>query len=407
MVNSSREALVCMAFAALIGVVSVGRADIDPRTGRQLGGDAAPQNFAQYCQGELPRDRLSTFNAELARAEGALAAGNGDQADDALLGAFKAIFRGGAEDSALSVKCLGEQTARRWFNAKLAVWRVVSGDRRLEQSSRGNMRYLLAANANPDSTAKLIKGVAAERFKPAYRAVREAVQMIESEREYGAFILREEEQIQANGREVLGSLSEFAAREAAAALKAEDAAFRRPITPQERQALQALGGAGQLAAAMAGMELDVADQEQAMITGRQVDESREMLRRARAYELDAGAPAPSDRRAEMRGDTMIARADDKAHGLELRDTFYDMARDYFEFCRCDDKVAAAEAAQQRIQPALQAERDRREQQMEKTQAELQQKADAMQRDIEKMQKTDAEKKSFQEEADALEAELGF
>ena len=38
---------------------------------------------------------------------------------------------------------------------------------------------------------------------------------------------------------------------------------------------------------------------------------------------------------------------------------------------------------------------------------LEKKAEAVQQAVDDMQKTEAEKKSFNEEADALEAELGF
>jgi len=420
MVKLSRIWSVSLACAALAAVVGA-HADIDPRTGQQGGGDVSPQTFADFCGADMRRndargsalqDELTaTFYRELDRAEGALATGDEPAADDALRKASTAVYRGGTETD-LSVKCLGESTARRWFNAKLALWRLQPASRRLENASRDSMRYLMAADRSPDKVVERIKNGPADRFLQSYRAIQEAVGVIEAEREYGAFILREEDQIATTGREALGSLREYAENEAAATLEAEDAAFKRPATEQERQAAQALGGASQLAEAMAGLDIDSADQQEALTTRRQVYDSRELLQTARAYEIkpDDWTPAgkmPTDRRAEQRGDTLLARANDEARSLEVRDDYYNMARRYFEFCRCDGKVAAADAAQDGIQPALRAEEERREEVMEAKRAEFEQKAEATQKAVEDMQKTEAEKQSFKDEADALEAELDF
>ena len=403
-----------LGFASAACVI-VAQADIDPRTGLQGGGDASPQSFSEFCGAELRRndargqalqdEMTKRFYAELERAERALAAGNTAEAADRLTSAEGSIYRGGREDSITSVKCLGEPTARRWFKVSLSVWRAAKGDRRLEISWRRDMQYMLAAPAKPESVASTIEAAPADRFKGSYRAVSDAVEAIEADRNYGAFILREEEQIVANGREVLALLSDFARREAAAALKAEDAAFKRPATEQERQAAQAYRSGSQIGMAMAGVKVDMAELD--ITTGRQVGESMTQLERADAYGLEPGDRPPLDRRAEQRGDTLLARANDATQALEVRDGRYDLARSYFEFCSCNDKIARAGGAQAKIQPALQAERDRREQQMEAARADLEKKAEAARKGIDDMQKTEAEKKSFKDEADALEAELGF
>ncbi len=360
------------------------------------------------ARGQALQDELTArFYAELDQAERALAAGNVGEASDRLDSAESAAYRGGREDSMMSVKCFGEPTARRWFKVNLAVWRAATGDRRLEISQRRDTQYTLAAPAQPENVASTIQAVPADRFKNSYRSVREAVDGIEADRDYGAFILREEEQIVTNGREVLALLSDFARREAAAALEAEDVEFKRPATEQERQAAQAMRSGSQIGMAMVGVKVDVTDPGLSITTARQVGASQQLLERADAYALEPDDRLPLDRRAEQRGDTLLVRANDAATGLEVRDGYYELATSYFEFCGCDKKIAGTAAAREKIQPALQAEQERREQQMEAARADLEKKAESARQAIDDMQKSDAEKKSFNEEADAMEAELGF
>jgi len=417
MVKSSRIRSISVGFASA-ACIAAAQADIDPRTGLQGGGDASPQSFSDYCGAEMRRldargqalqeELTARFYAELEQAERALAAGNVGEASDRLNSAESTAYRGGREDSMISVKCFGEPTARRWFKVNLAVWLAATGDRRLEISQRRDTQYKLAAPAQPKNVASTIQAEPAKRFKNSYRSVRDAVNGIEADRDYGAFILREEEQIVANGREVLALLSDFARREAAAALEAEDVEFKRPATEQERQAAQALSSGSQIGMAMAGVKVDMDDdQGLSIIAARQVGFSQQSLERADAYGLEPDDRVPLDRRAEQRGDTLLARANDAAMSLTARDGYYELARSYFEFCGCDNKIARTDAAQDKIQPALQAERERREQQMEAARADLEKKAESARQAIDDMQKSDAEKKSFNEEADAMEAELGF
>ncbi|MGI9343633.1 MAG: hypothetical protein ACR2QV_12350 [Gammaproteobacteria bacterium] len=403
---------------AIFGLAPVGPAlaDIDPVTGENVG-DTMPQNFDELCRtqkrigearGETMQQELRTrFYAELERAERALAAGNAGEASDTLYGAAATMYMGGREGSMLSVKCLGEPTARRWFNVNLGVWRLATGDQRLEIGARDDMRYSLFADG-ADDVATRVRNVPAKRFKGSFRAVQDAVDMIESEREFGAFILQEEEQVVAAGGEALASLREFADGKIGAALNSEAVAFSRPATEQERQAGQLVGATGQIAQAMTGVDVDIDTeaQQQAMLVNLQTVDSMVQLEQARYYEID-GDESRTNRRAEERGDTLLARADDDALALEARDNFYGIAESYYRFCYCDRERNSAERKRAAIQPALEAQRAEQQRKMDDARADLEKKAEAARESLEKMQKTEAEKKVFKEEADAMEAELGF
>ena len=412
-----RASLIRSIAVTVVGLATVlpALADIDPVTGENVG-DVMPQNFTELCRvqkrigearGPTMEQELKTrFYAELERAERALAAGDAVVASDTLYGAAATMYMGGREGSMLSVKCLGEPTARRWFNANLGVWRLATGDRRLEIEARDEMRYSLFVDG-ADDVATRVRNVPAKRFKGSFRAVKDAVDMIESERDFGAFILREEEQVVAAGRDALASLRKFADGKVGAALDSEAVAFSRPATEQEQAAGQLVGATGQMAQAMTGVDVDIDTeaQKQTMLVNLQTADSTTQLRQARYYEIDD--ESRTNRRAEQRGDTLLARADDGALALETRDDFYGIADSYYRFCKCGSGRESAQRKRAAIQPALEAKRAEQQRKMDNARAGLEKKAESAREAVEKMQKTDAEKKVFKDEADAMEAELGF
>jgi hypothetical protein len=193
-------------------------------------------------------------------------------------------------------------------------------------------------------------------------------------------------------------------------LAAEERAFNRPPTEQELAATESVSDAGAFASAIAGIEIDTMATKESMLMQRQVDESQNLLREARAWDLERSGDIksrPTSQRAGARGDILLARADDTQLGLRARDMLYRDAEQYFEFGGFSDKEAAASTAREAIQSALQAERNRQNQAVEKAAAEFEGKREAVQKAVDDMQKTEAEQQSFKDEADALEAELGF
>jgi len=396
----------------IVGAVTNARADIDPVTGEMNRGDAAAQSFAEFCRDELPADRENRFYVELDNADQALVAGNVDAAGGALNNAWQATFRGGGETDA-SVRCLGEQATRRWFNTRLELWRKGSSAGLGGGMGRDYATlYVVAADRGADGIVDVVSKRPAEDFVWAYHSVEDIVEVYKWAREFGTLLLPEEGKIEKAARESLPALQEYAKREIKATLAAEDKAFNRPATQMERDAAARLGAIGKLAESMAGVETGTADQQQLLLVSRQVDESRALLDKVRGLEVApvfgyTNEPMPAAIRAEKRGDSLFERGNDESLTLEFREELYEMSMRYYGSCDCRDQAAIVAAAKDAIQPALQAERAARQRKMEKMQAEMQQQAEAMQQSVDDMQKTDAEKQSFKDEADALEAELDF
>lgn len=382
-------------------------ADIDPRTGRPSG-DVGARNFAEFCEWELPANRQEEFYEQLGKAEREIAAGDPNDAVAHVYDALSAAYRGDTE-SDLPVKCFGEQTARRWFAMRLGLYRLQAGQARSERVGEPQL-FTAAADGGSAAIVRLVSNQRAGDFRRSLRTLEAFTEQLRNQREYGAFILAEEDTIAKAFRDADGPLRQFAKQQHRAALDAEDRAFNRAPTEQELAAAESVGSAEMLASAVAGVEIDTTMEREAMLTGFRVDESRQFLGDARDWNLDQYSDAstlPSSQRARQRGDTMLARANDTRQSLEVRDGFYEDAERYYEFGEFDELASTARGQRAAIQPALQAERERREQQMEQAAADMEKKAEAVQQAVDDMQKTEAEKQSFNEEADAMEAELGF
>ena len=368
--------------------------------------------FADLCRRELPAKQQSLFYAELGRAEQAIAAGNVRDAEQAMNNAQGASWRGADFDQKASndvgVKCLGEQTASRWHTARLGLYRLLDSEYPNDSDRVWQTNLILTANdGGSDVLVNEIRSEPASRFRGAVGALEGITRQVDTDREFGAYILAGENQVATACRDASRQLRKLADQKHRAALAAEDTAFNRQPTEQETSMARAATSAEAAASAIMGVELGDADRDEVMLVGIRVGESQRHLEDARDWNLeqyDDPARRPSSQRALKRGDSMLAQANDTARSLAVRDDFYGLALQYFRFGSLDDREAEAASRQAAIQPALEAEQARREQQRE---AALEQKAGAMQQAVEDMQKTEAEKKSFNEEADAMEAELGF
>jgi len=307
------------------------------------------------------------------------------------------------------VKCLGESTYRSYFETRQRLFQL------LARHDPTNTRFVIqAALFDAVSSGKDANSVvAAIKVEPrAYHGTMDTcetnLQLIEFDRDNGAFIFPEEEVLMHLSKKVLNRVLDEAKRQARTALANEDTAFSRPATRQEQEMATSVTGVGQMAQAMAGVELDYKMSPQLITLNRQANTSREWLRKAHAWEFNMGDQGePSFVRAETRGDTLLARANDKTQNLSLRDKLYENAEQYYEQCNCDDKATKAKTAHDAIRPTLQARQERQRQQLEKTRTDMQRKVEGMKEATDSMKKSDAEKKKFNEEADELEKELGF
>jgi hypothetical protein len=394
---------------ALVGLLlwAGASADIDPRTGR-AGGDAAARSFAEYCEGELPAARQQRFYTELESAERALAAGDLAVADAARGRAWEAAYRGGA-DNDLAVKCLGQATAQRWLDMRLGIYRLQAGqagDKRVGLAAL----YVTAADEGADALVRIIGAQPVAGFRASLTALEEIVARLDAERAFGTYLLPAEDRVEQACRAAIPPLRGRAGQAHTAALAAEDQAFNRSATDAERSAAASMGNAEALAGAFAGLALDTQAEQEAMLTGIRIRESQDHLRDASLWNLeryDDPTARPAAQRARQRGESLLAMAEDGARSLRSRDAFYRDARWYFDFGGFAAQAESVAARRAAIQPALEAEQAERERQLERVRAETERRAESAQQAVEGMRKSEAEQQSFREEADALEAELGF
>jgi hypothetical protein len=384
------------------------RGDFDRATGKWVG-DVSARNFSEYCSGELPSKRRSKFSAALDTADRALASRNLAAARDAFSEAREAAYRGGA-DSDLSIKCFGESVARRWFKAQLELNRQRSAiDSRGSEDEMAAL-YVSAADQGAKSIIRSVEGMKPRRFVTSVGTLEGIVDRIDNEREFGAFILTEEDALEKACRQALRSLRQRAAQEHQSALLKEEQTFSRPITDQELAASNAVENAQGLAKAVTGVDVGATWDRDEIILRKRAGESQDLLRMARVWNLEIyedRRTMPSSLRARKRGDEMLSKAEDTSASLPLRDTSYREAQRYYDFGGFKEASVSAASARVTIQAALQAERDRQAELLDQAEARLNEKAESVRQAAESMEKSDSEKKVFKKEADALEDELGF
>jgi hypothetical protein len=384
------------------------RADINPATGEREG-DVSIMNFDDYCRGDLPQERQSRFFSAFEVANSALASNNIEAAEDAFGEARGAAYRGGA-DSDISIKCLGEATAGRWFDAQLDLSR-----RRSAIDGRGSEQemaalYVTAVEQDAEAIVEAVGRMRPRRYVASIGTLEQIVTRIDNERAFGAFILSKENDLARACREALIQLRRKAALEHRNALRMEEESFSRPISDEEIEVSDSVNNIQALAKAMTGVDLSATWDREAIIVEIRANESREYLRSARIWNLEIYADrqlAPSSERAKSRGDGMLSRAEDTSSSLPLRDALYQEAQRYYDFGGFREASASATAAHESIEPALQAERDRQDRLLEAARARIDKRAESVRQAVEDMAKSEAEKKSFEAEADAMEDELGF
>lgn len=405
---TASDALVASLFIASLLTPLAARADFDESTGRWVG-DVSAETFDEYCRGELPSDRHSRFLSALETANLALASRDLKAASNAFADAREAAYRGGA-DSDVSIKCLGESAARRWFNGQLEFKRQRSAIDSRGSEDENAALYVTAAEQGVQPTISWVERRKPRRFVASIRTLEQIVDQLDRERRFGAFLLNEEELLAKSCRDALTSLRQRAAQEHRDALRREENSFSRPATDRERAASEAVGNVQGLAKTLTGFDLEATAERESLVLRNRANESRDLLRLARLWNLeiqDDRQGMPASRRARQRGDEMLARAGDANTSVLLRDALYGEAQHYYDFGGFKDESASAASARDAIQPELRAERDRREERLDQAGAELKERAESAREAAEKLKKSAAEQKRFKDEADAMESELGF
>jgi len=366
-----------------------------------------PPNFAALCQGGLTHKLQAEFDTNLNKAEQALQASNLDQAGEALSRASSASIRGPNETFySAALKCQGETKARRMF--------VASRDYHLARKAQGEKDipfWVIVASDGKSGIMNYTQAYDGNRYRRARMSVEAIIDEKERDRNYGAFLLSEEEAMLKACRDALPAMRDHADSKHSAALATEKEAFNRKPTEQEKSIAINSANAG----TMLGMAID----SDLLMMGQRVGLSTRSLQDAQDWNFafdkfgtktEDGAKwqqLPSSQRAKQRGNTLLAKAGDSSISFTSRDAYYDMVIDYYQLGHWNSQLGEAETAKARIQGRVLAEQQQSEQQMQQMQTDMEEKAEDMKAALESMQKTEAEKKSFNDEADALEAELGF
>jgi hypothetical protein len=349
---------------------------------------------------------------KLGELEAALARGDLEQAERA-----KSEAEGATQDvagwtGALGVKCVGEPTFRRYFKDSQAVTQLRAGQNPADTRSQVMARLWIVANDSgkgPDHILEVIPDNY-NQYSRAWYDLNSTAETVEYYREIGVFVLPEEAAIERAALKAVKLIDARARERSRQALAREAEAFYRDPTQIEKDGAQRLENLAPLASSMAGIEFDAAEQTELQFARQRTRESREQLDTARGWAFSANSDSgqsPANLRAAERGDEVLTWADNKELSFTIRDEYYALALDYYNWCNCKDRAANAVAGKKAIQPQLLAEQERRQEQIDQAEERLKGQAEEMQRTLDDMQKTDAEKKAFEDEADALEAELGF
>jgi hypothetical protein len=366
-----------------------------------------PPNFAALCQGDLTPKLQAEFDTNLDTAEKALQTRNLDQAGEALSRAGSAAIRGPNETFySAALKCQGKTKARRMF--------LASRDYHLARKAQGEKDipfWVIVASDGKSGIMNFIQSYDGNQYRRATMSVQTIIDEKERDRDYGAFLLSEEEAMLKACRDALPAMRAHADSKHSAALATEKEAFSRQPTNQEKSIAINSANTGTLL----GMAID----SDLLMMGQRVGLSTRSLQDAQDWNFafdKFGTKAeddakwqqlPSSQTAKQRGNTLLAKADDSSISFTSRDAYYDMIIDYYKLGHWNSQLAEAETAKARIQDHVLAEQQQSEQQMLQMQADMEEKAEDMKAALESMQKTEAEKKNFNDEADALEAELGF
>ncbi len=115
----------------------------------------------------------------------------------------------------------------------------------------------------------------------------------------------------------------------------------------------------------------------------------------------------ANERAVTRGDQMMVLGFDKTVGLFYRESLMRHAIEYYHIGEAAQKQRYAENERSILGQEVERAQAEQKARMEEMLQEMQPMIENMQRAGQDMLKSDAEKRAFEEEADALEAELGF
>jgi hypothetical protein len=311
----------------------------------------------------------------------------------------------------MSIKCLGRSPAQRWLAVQLELYRRQSATER----ARGRLGiatfHAVAVDEGADAIARRVTTQPSpKQVVASIRSLEGLANRLDEDARLGADLLEEEEALLATFRKALTILRAWAALGHRQALASEESAFGKKITNEELAASDLFEGSQVLASAMAGVEIGDAVDREAMLVRFRTSESQEFLRQARIWNLETYEDvraSPESERARLRGDMILERARDTSKTLVYRDAALHAAQRYYAFGGFEAEAAVVASEGESISAVLQADEARRQQKLEEAKANLREEVGSLHRAVDELEKSAAEKQSFEDEAKAMEEELGF
>jgi len=360
---------------------------------------------ADPCAGTTP-DAEVWVAGKLKEAQVARVRGDYDQADELLNMAATGIPR--IADVSIPWRCMGKQNWQRYYEEKQLIYLELG--RRAEQSNKKWNSRLAAFSyyVNGDNRSDVERMLSkipnkSNRFASAGNTIRSHLSGYDWALDKGFTLLAEERTGREYNQVQLDRLIARSRSRGNALLRSEADIINSDVTEVEAQMQAAEQDASALLGAMIGDDSLLPTNEARVDTERA---RRSLIQLGEALQwlgwIAADETAPVLMRARERGDVMLARANDKAVGLEARNDYYAAASSYYVLAEAPEQATSAKASRAAIKPALEAERAEREAKMNAKAAQMQELGDNFEQS---MEKSAAEKESFKNEADSLEAEL--
>jgi hypothetical protein len=347
------------------------------------------------------------FSAQLEAAQTTFQTGNNTDAYAQLRQAATGLPR--RADVSLDARCVGPTLWQRYYVLRSTITQSLG--QAAEKSgqltdNRGALDWYVTGDNQTDASRIIAKLTATPKGATwIIGRLRSEIETLNYAITAGFELLPDERSALAFWQRELDDTIGYAKTQVTAVLQAENDLITRKAQDEELQTEEFQAGIRNMAAGLFG-ETSLAPETEALRKISRASGSLNLLETAREW---ATAASPEDAspvtdRALDRGDALMATASSSEFGLESRESLYEAADNYFEFCNNHERRLAVENALAKLTPALEAEREQRNARISKQAEKM--KASAVEMS-ESMIKTDTQKNDFKDEAEALEAELGF
>jgi hypothetical protein len=312
-------------------------------------------------------------------------------------------------DVSLDARCVGPDGWQRMYQLRRAITATLGKQSeqagKLAKTEGALDWYVLGGNR--DDARRVIKKLTPTAKGTAFiiSRLRNEIDLLDQAQESGFELLPEEVAARAFWQKGLDGTIRYARSKVIEVLEAESGRLTREALDEELKAEESQRAQQSIAADFFG-DASLAPEMEWLREVNQAKGSLTMLQAGRewAEAVSADDAKPVNNRALERGDALLVRAGNSELGVESRDALYQAATDYFEFAGKIERVQKTERARAQIAPELKAAIDQRNAKISQQGQKLKESAQQMKQSTDK---TEAQKKSFKDEADAMEDELGF